>query len=154
MPKYDGYIIHTGEDSTIHYPNETFVYKDLKRAFADNAKVTIEIKPRRKPRNLDQNAYLHLCIGMIADETGNSLESVKTTLKAMYAKKPLLDKDGHEIFDKNSGEVAFYIQDTRDMSTTECFDFTEKVRMFAQDFCNMVLPLPDEQIDIKFKSNE
>lgn len=149
--KYDGYIIHTGEDSTIHFPNESFVYKDLKSAFKDNDKITVEIKTRRKPRNLDQNAYLHLCLNMIADETGNSLDVVKNTCKAMYAKKPLLDKDGDEIFDKETGEVAYYIQDTRDMSTTECFEFTEKVRMFALDFCGILLPLPDEQIDINFK---
>lgn len=149
--KYDGIIIHTGEDCTIHFPNETYVYADLKHAFPDQAKITIEIKSRRKPRNLEQNAYLHLCLGMIADETGNTLDVVKNTVKAMYAKKALLDKNDEQIFDPSSGEAAYYIQDTRDMSTKECFEFTEKVRMFAQDFCGIVLPLPDEQIDINFK---
>lgn len=147
--KYDAFIVHTGADCTIHFANPKWVYGDLKEAFSDNSKVSVEIKGRSKPRNLPQNAYLHLCLNMIADETGNALEVVKSTCKAMYAKKPLLNKDGDEIYDKN-GEVAYYIQDTRDMSTTECFEFTEKVRMFALDFCGLVLPLPGEQIDLKF----
>lgn len=50
-----------------------------------------------------------------------------------------------------TGEVAFYIQDTRDMSTTECYTFTENVRMFASDFCNLILPEPQQQIDLKLK---
>lgn len=149
--KYDGIIIHTGDDCTVHFPNEGYVYADLKSVFADQAKITVEIKSRRKPRNLDQNAYLHVCLGLIADETGNDLDTVKNTVKAMYAKQPLLDKNGDQIYDKVTSEAAYYIQDTRDMSTTECFEFTERVRMFAQDFCGMVLPLPDEQIDINFK---
>lgn len=150
--KYDAIIIHTGEDSTVQFPNETFVYRDIKSAFKDQDKVTIEIKTRRKPRSLRQNAYLHMCLQMISDETGNSLETVKNTMKAMYAKKPLLDKDGHEIADVESGEVAYTIQDTRDMNTIEAMDFTEKVRMFARDFLMMELPLPDEQIDLKLKN--
>lgn len=91
--KYDAILIHTDQDATLHFPNESFVYRDLKDAFKDQEKVTVEIKSRRKPRNIDQNAYLHLCLQMIAYETGNSLDQVKTTLKAMYAKKPLLDKN-------------------------------------------------------------
>lgn len=149
--KYDAFIVHTADDCILHFNNETYVYRDLKEAFKDGTKVTVEIKSRRKPRSLDQNAYLHLCLGMIADETGNSLDRVKLTLKAMYAKKPMLDKEGDPIYDKASGETVMYIQDTSDMNTLEAFEFTENVRMFAQDFCNLILPLPDEQIDLKFK---
>ncbi len=149
--KYDAIIVHTGDDATLHFPAEKWVYSDLKEAFKDGEKITVEIKSGRKPRNLDQNAYLHLCLQMIADETGNSLEVVKTTVKAMYAKKQLLDKDGEPIYDKNTGEPAMYIQDTRDMSTTECFTFTENVRMFATDFCGLILPDPDENIKLNLK---
>lgn len=150
--KYDGHIIHTGDkDVSIHFPNAAFVYADLASAFTDNEKVTVEIKSRRKPRNLAQNAYLHMCLQMIADETGNDLEAVKSTVKAMYAKKALLDKDGDVIYDPSTGEQAMYIQDTRDMSTIEAFEFTEKVRMFAIDFCNIILPLPEEQIKANVK---
>lgn len=145
--KYDCIIVHTGEkDISFHFPNERYVYNDLHDAFHDQSKCTMEIKSRRKPRNLPQNAYLHLCLQMIADETGNDLEVVKTTVKAMYAKKPLLDKEGEPIYDKNTGEQAMYIQDTRDMSSVEFMNFTTQVHLFAQEFLNMRLPLPNETI--------
>lgn len=146
---YDAIIIHTGDDCTIHFPNETYVLADIKKLFKDQERVTIEVKSRKKIRNIDQNAYLHLCLQMIADETGNSLDAVKTTLKALYAKQPLLYRNGDPIVDKSSGEIAHYIQDTRYMSTVECFEFTEKVIMFARDFCAIVLPQPDENIKLK-----
>lgn len=149
--KYDGIIVHTGTDCTIHYANEKYVWGDLKSVFADGSKVTIEIKSRRRPRSLPQNAYLHMMLQLIAYETGNSLEAVKMALKSMYAKKPLLDREGEEIRDVESGEVAYTIQDTRDMSTVEAMEFTENVRMFARDFLMMELPLPEEQIDLPFK---
>lgn len=148
---YDCIIIHTGEDATIHFPNEKFIWRDLKEAFKDGEKGTVEIKSRRKPRSLSQNNYLHMCLQMIADETGNSLEDVKTTLKLMYAKKPLLDKEGEPICDVESGEVAYTIQNTRDMSTVDAMGFTENVRVFARDFLMMELPLPEENIKLNLK---
>lgn len=151
IKKFDARIVHTGDDCSIHYPNDTYVYQELKSAFSDGDKVTVEIKSRRKPRSLAANAYLHLCLQMIADETGNSLDSVKSTVKAMYAKKPLLDVDGEPIYDKATGEQAMYIQDTKDMSSAEAFDFTEKVRVFAMDFVGLILPLPEENIKLNLK---
>lgn len=65
-------------------------------------------------------------------------------------KKPLLDKGGEPIYDKATGEVVSYIQDTRGMSTIEAMEFTENVRMFVQDFLGMNIPLPGENIEINF----
>jgi len=144
---YDAII----ENGTYNFVHKTYVLRDIAESFEDKDKVTITIKSRRKPRSLKQNAYMHMCMQMIADETGNSLERVKSTLKAMYAKKPLLDKEGEQIFDPTTGEAVFYIQNTSDFSTIEAFEFTENVRMFAQDFCNLYVPLPDENIELPLK---
>lgn len=153
MPKrtYDAIIIHAGADATIHFPREKYVYGDLKNVFKDGSKVTVTIASRRKPRSLSQNAYLHLCLQMIADESGNDLETVKSTMKALYAKKPMLNKNGEEIFNKDTGEQAMYVQDTSAMSTVEALEFTENVRLFAAEFLNLHIPLPDEQIEANFK---
>lgn len=151
IKKFDARIVHTGDDCSIHYPNDTYVYRELKAAFEDGSKVTVEIKSRRKPRSLPQNNYLHMALQMIADETGNSLDAVKTTLKAMYAKKPLLDKEGEPIYNKDTGEQAMYVQDTRDMSTVEAMAFTENIRLFGIEFCNLVIPLPEENIKLNLK---
>ena len=148
---FDAVVVHSAQDATLHFTNEAHCFKELMLAFKDGAKVSVTIKSRRKPRSLSQNNYLHMCLQMIADETGNSLESVKMTLKAMYAKKPLLDKEGEPIADVESGEIAYTIQDTRDMNTIEAMEFTENVRMFARDFCMMELPLPDQNIKLNLK---
>lgn len=149
--RYDARIVHTADDCTIHFNNEGYCYKDLKESFGDGSKITVEIKSRRKPRSLPQNAYLHMVLQMIADETGNSLEVIKTTLKAMYAKKPLLDKEGEPIYDKSTGEAVSYIQDTSDMSTIEAMEFTDNVRMFAMDYCGINIQLPEENIKFNLK---
>lgn len=149
--KYDAVIVHTGDDCSIHFARETWVYHDLKEAFADGSKVTVEIKSRRKPRSLPQNNLFHAYCGIIAEETGNSSEVVKSTLKAMFCKKPMLDGDENEIVNRESGEVLYYIQDTRDMSTIEMAGLTENTRLFAAEWFGIILPLPEEQIDLKFK---
>lgn len=92
--KYNGRIVHTAHDCSLIFDNESWVYIDLKTAFSDGAKVTVEIKSRRKPRSLAQNAYLHMVLQMIADETGNDLEDVKSTVKAMYAQKAFAGQGG------------------------------------------------------------
>lgn len=59
MPKrtYDGIIKHTETGSAIEFVNPGYVYRDLKDAFDDGVKVTVEIKSRRKPRSLKQNNF-------------------------------------------------------------------------------------------------
>lgn len=149
---FDGFIDHTGDtDCSIAFANETYVYRELREAFGNHEKVTIEVKSRRKPRSLRQNNLFHAYCGIIADETGNSLERVKSTLKLMYCKKPFLDVNGDEITDKNTGEVLTYIQDTSDMSTIEMATLTEQTRLFAQDWFNIYCPLPEEQIPFNLK---
>lgn len=149
--KYDAVIVHTGDDCSIYFARETWVYRDLKDIFEDYSKVTVEIKSRRKPRSLPQNKLFHAYCGIIAEETGNSLEVVKSTLKVMFCKKPMLDGDENEIVNRESGEVLYYIQDTRDMSTVEMAGLTENTRLFAAEWFGIILPLPEENIKLNLK---
>lgn len=154
MPKvrtYDAQIVYTGDDCTLHFPQERYVYGNLKESFKDGERVIVTIQPRKKKRSLSQNSYLHMLLQMIADETGNSLEVIKTTIKAMYAKKELTDKHGDPLIDENTGEAAYYIQETSDMSVEEMMLLTENVKEFARDFLGMVLPEPSEQLPLKIK---
>src|SRR6185312_11817272 len=57
LKTYDAQIVWTGDDASINFPNERFVYRDLKEGFKDGEKVTIIIKSRRKPRSLAQNNF-------------------------------------------------------------------------------------------------
>lgn len=150
--KYDAIIIHTGErDISIHFPNDRFVYADLRQAFEDQAKVTIEFKSRSKPRTLSQNSLFHAYCGVIAEETGNSLELVKSTLKLMFCKKDVTDKDGNVVVNPDTGEALTYIQKTSDMSKLEMTELIDNTRLFAAEWFKIYLPLPEEQIKLKLK---
>lgn len=117
--------------------------------FNDEAKVYITIETYYRKRTLNQNNYFHLICSMIGDETGQDLESVKSTIKLLYARKPVLDKNGEQLWNIETGEPLEYVQDTRDMTTVEMVDLCEKARMFALDYFGIVVPLPNEQVELK-----
>jgi hypothetical protein len=89
-------------------------------------------------------------MGIIASESGNTLETVKSVLKRLFLTRDVLDKDGDPVVNPKTGEVLTYVQDTSALSTVEMMEFTEQIRLWAMDF-DIYLPLPDEQIDFKFK---
>jgi hypothetical protein len=151
---YDALISHTETDCSINFVSERWVYSNLKESFSDNSKVTVEVKSRRKPRSLPQNGLFHAYCGIIADETGNSLDRVKSTLKGIYCKKPFKDKNGDEVYNPETGEVLTYIQNTADMDTIEMATLTEQTRMFALEWFGIVCPLPEEQIPFKFANQK
>lgn len=119
--------------------------------FKHDQRVWVTLETYYKTRTSAQNSLFHVYCQEIADETGQDLDTVKATVKAMYAQKPLLDKDGEPIVNKATGDVAMYIQDTRDMNTVEMATLTEHVRMFALEFFGIVLTLPEEQMQLKYK---
>lgn len=149
--KYDAIIVHTNEDCTIHFPRETYVYKDLKDTFGDQTKVTVEVKTRRKPRTLKQNSVLHWYINAIADETGMAPDDVKEVLRHKFLSEDILDRNGEIMADKASGEVIKRYKSTAELSTIQMLTFTEEIRMWAADFLSLHLPLPNEEVELKFK---
>lgn len=91
----------------------------------------ITVEPYRKKRSLNQNAYLHMILGVIANETGNSIEDVKEFYKYQYlGTKPIL-----------VGEIdCFVSRSTTELSTKEMADFTEKIIAHAQTELGIILP--------------
>lgn len=148
---YDCRIVHTGDDCSLHFVNETFVYRDLKECFVDGSKVTITVQTRRKPRSLKQNAVLHWYINAIADETGMAVEDVKEVLRHKFLSEDIVDKSGEIMADKGSGEVLKRYKSTTKLSTVEMMAFTEEIRMWSLDFLGMTLPLPNEEVELNFK---
>lgn len=147
---YDAIMRHIETGYYFEYPNAKWVHSDIKETYADGERVTNTIKIRRKPRSLSQNGLFHAYCGIIAEETGNSLERVKSTLKGLYAKRPFKYKDDNDVINEQTGEVLTYIQDTSDMSTVEFGALIDKTRMFAAEWFQINLPLPEEQIPFNF----
>lgn len=149
---YDATIIHTGEnDVSIHFNNEKFVYGDLKLAFGDGDKVTVSISSRRKPRSLKQNSVLHWYINEIAEETGMGADDIKEVLRHKFLSVDAKDKNGEIMADKSTGEVLKLYRSTTDLSTIEFNEFTENIRLWANYFLGLQLPLPNEETELKFK---
>lgn len=123
---------------------------DLKD-FKHDEKVWLITETYYKTRTLPQNALFHVYCQEIAEETGQDLETVKSVIKTKYAQKPVLDKDGNEMFDPNSGELLTYVPSTADLNTVEMLNLLDNTRMFAWDFFGIILSLPDEQNALKFK---
>lgn len=101
-----------------------------------------------KQRTPAQNSLIHMYFNIIADETGNDLATVKSILKKQFLTTDLKDAMDDIICNPKTGEPLTYVRDTSDLNTIEMAEFTEKVRIFAQDF-GIILPLPEDQIRLK-----
>lgn len=120
------------------------------RDFKHGKRVWVEISDYSPKRSLAQNNLYHMYCDIIAEETGQDLDTIKSITKTMFALYPALDKDGEEQVDKSTGEVLKYVKDTSKMDKMEMFDLTEKTYRWALEFFGIVLPLPEEQIEAKF----
>jgi hypothetical protein len=80
---------------------------------------TIELKKIQRPRTLQQNKYLHVCISVFAIETGYTLDEAKTLLKR---------ECGFMVYEKRGQK---FLKNTSDMDTKELTDFIEWIRNYA-----------------------
>ena len=90
-----------------------------------------------KKRSNDQNAYLHLLFGKIAEHTGYTLDEVKCLMKIEF---------GHftESANKKTGETFIVYSETSKMDSKTFSDFTENVLLFANSKLNLNLLTPEE----------
>lgn len=138
---YENYS--NGINGFINFVDPNYTSLTLSELFKDGEKVTITVKTRRKPRSLPQNSLMHAYMTIIANESGNTLETVKSALKRLFLTREVTDKNGGLVFNPKTGEILKYIQDTSELSTIEMMIFTEEIRLWAMDF-GIILPLPDE----------
>lgn len=148
---FDGFVIHTADDCTIHFPAEKWVYSELRKAFADGDKVTVQISTRHKQRSIKQNNLLHAYIGILADEFGYDLDTMKELIRLKWLKEPVCDLNGDEMVDTTTGEIMFRLRSTTELTTLEMAELTEEIRIWAIQGWNVILPLPEEQQELKFK---
>jgi hypothetical protein len=118
--------------------NELDVKKFLTKIDKDIEKgKRVEYKVQSKPRNLSQNAYLHVAITLYAIEFGSTLNEAKTDLKRMYPKGVYI-KDGKQ-----------YLVETSKMNQEEISDFINWIREHAgKEGC--YIPTSEEYLEQKF----
>ena len=86
-----------------------------------------------KKRTPSQNNYLHFIFDFIANETWDTKDRVKDTLKTMFL------KSYNPIFDKE------YIKDTSDLDTNEMRVFIENIRIFCLEYFWFEIPLAEDK---------
>jgi hypothetical protein len=104
-------------------------------------KAIVEVKEKTS-RSTSQNRYLHLLLGYLAIETGNTLEYVKEQFykKAANPGLYLMTKD-----DKLLGEVAAWTRSSADLTKEEMTVSITRLRDWASQVAGIYLPSADEQ---------
>lgn len=128
------------------------VLSDLK-AFKHGQRVWVEISTYYRKRSVEQNSVLHWYLTEIADETGMEMEDVKSQMAKKYLTVPQVDKNDQEVADPETGELMTRVKSTTELSTVEFNEYTEKIREWANSYLNLQLPLPNEDVELKFKEN-
>lgn len=108
----------------------------------------LTIEKKKKSRSLNQNAYYWgVVIPMVRaalHDLGMKLsrQEVHELLKLKFLKK--------EIINENTGEVFEYIGGSSELTTTEFMDFIAELQQWSAEYLNIVIPSPNEQVNIKF----
>lgn len=112
------------------------VRKNLLQEIADALEfgvIQITIEDSVKSKTRQQEKYAHKCIGIIADQTGTSLEQLKVSIKAALG---LIETYWHD------GKVITQTRSTADLKRDEYTKFIEAIKQTAQ-MLEIKLPEPD-----------
>lgn len=135
----------TSEDCTSLIPASLSEFKRHLRDFGPQVKVTVTIETYRRKRSLSQNNLLHKYLSKMGEEIGYELSEVKDLMKLKFGiMVPVLDKQGNEVFDPETGEIQERFKSTSDYSTSEMTIFIDKIRQFSAEVLGVILPSPDD----------
>jgi len=122
------------QEIVIHTDAERERAIEFIRVLAPGKKWKVTISQYRKQRSLGQNALWHKWFGIIADETGDTAESVK---------EDMIDRFSPRIENKlQAGRMR--PKRTHEFTTAEGAEFTERVYALAAEF-SIWLPHPQDQ---------
>jgi len=98
------------------------------------ALLEMRITEHKSKRSLQQNARLHKLLGMMADFTGDDIESMKLEMKAKFL-EPLAQ------LNLPNGKTWVQFKSTAKMNSRELNAFMEKVEAFAAMHLQIALPV-------------
>lgn len=100
----------------------------------------IELKVWRAKRTNRQNAYLHVCLGFVAQETGYTIEEAKTLMKRQFGRYLVYQKNGE----------TFY-KTTAELDTLQLTEFIEYIRHTASESLGVYIPTPEQYYEDQFE---
>lgn len=114
----------------------------------EGKEVTITIQRKRRQRSNEQNRYLWGCIYPIirkafAEAMGENftIEQVHEIMKFKL--------NYREIINEDTGEVIVAPKSTTQNTKFEQEEYHQKLREFSLEWFNIIIPLPNEQIQIE-----
>jgi hypothetical protein len=106
------------------------------------------IQKRTRKRSVSQNSYFHgFVIPMVQDgiiKKGHKLDygQTKDLLKMRFLKREIVDTD--------TGDITTYMEKTSNLTTVEFMSFIAEIQQWSAEVLDVIIPDPEEQIDIKF----
>lgn len=112
--------------------------------------ITITIENKKKKRSNEQNKYywgviIKLIQNAIKEEWGER----KTSLEVHEMLKAKFNFTEH--VNEGTGEILLIGKSTTENTTTQQEEYQEDCRIFAKEWFNIEIPLPNEELEIDFK---
>lgn len=145
-------LIHTGRVRNGRLiPDNRGLLSSHLRSY-EGMEVQLALSKRRRRRSNDQNAYYWGAVVAMAREGINeawgehvSLEETHHILKFQcnYAER----------VNEATGEIIRIPKTTTELSTAEFEEYLERCRRFAQEWLQVSIPLPNEQVAFQFEDH-
>ena len=115
-------------------------------AFFEGKDVIVTVERKTRKRTLSQNDYLHAMLRIFTAELNNLgntfiMEQVKDMMKYKFLTVDVVNTETGEALGQR-------VKDTSELTTTELSEFIEEVIRYAAEFFHIVLPYPNEQMEI------
>lgn len=150
--KLIGYMDYTDpENPAIDFKSQKVDFKEAKKLFKPHERVIVTLETYYRQRTLNQNNTLHWYLDEISQETGMDMEEVKEQMAKKYLTVNVVDKNGELVCDPETGEVMTRVKSTTELNTVDFNEYTEKIRLWSNQYLNLNLPLPNEKPELKFK---
>ncbi|MGV6830342.1 MAG: hypothetical protein ACWA5P_02110 [bacterium] len=111
--------------------------------------IEITIKRKRKQRSNNQNAYYHgVLVPIMVNAAKDLFGEIWSNTKAHeFLKNQFLF---HETVNQQSGEIIKTPKSTTECTTVEFEEYQTTIREFLMEFANIDVPLPNQELTIKF----
>lgn len=124
---------------------------DFLAAHKHGQRIWVNLETYYPKRSLSQNNTLYWYIDLIAEETGYDHEFLKGLFAKKFLSVPVLNSEGNEVPDPETGEVLMKVLSTAKLTTVEFMEYTERIRVWCIEFLNFELPEPDRNIKLQLK---
>lgn len=97
-------------------------------------KVLITIEEEKTPRSLSQNAYYWVILRIISQDTGMNEDEIHSAMKMKFLRRNYVRED----------KKLETVRSTTSLSTQEFSEYIDRVKEFALDFFQIIIPNPED----------